>query len=84
MTEALNLFLQSTRVLFDVELDLLGGADLHTTLECRPWQEAALSSEWRCFVREGELKAISQYFTDLYFEHLPREKEAVKQTILQV
>jgi len=63
---------------------LLGGGDLHTTLECRPWQEAPLSSEWRCFVREGELKAISQYFTDLYFEQLTREKEAVKLIITQV
>lgn len=67
--EALSLLLESTRVLFDVELDLLGD-DLHTTLEVRPWMNASLESEWRCFVRGGFIVAISQYFTDLFFEGL--------------
>lgn len=72
--DALDLFMESTRVLFDLQLDLLDPSDLHTTVECRPWMNIALSSEYRGFVREAELCCVSQYFTDLKFEGIEGEK----------
>jgi hypothetical protein len=85
LQEALELFCQSTRVLFDLELDLLDPVNLHTTLECRPWlSNASLESEWRVFVRGGQIVAISQYFTDLYFPRLVGQANHVKDAILKV
>jgi hypothetical protein len=59
--------------------------NLHTTLECRPWlSNASLESEWRVFVRGGQIIAISQYFTDLFFPSLIGQGNHVKETILTV
>ncbi len=82
--EALNLFSESTRVLFDLELDMLVQQDLHTTIVVRPFFIQSLSSEWRCFVRKREMICITQYFTDLFFPELVEIKEVIAKKILSV
>jgi hypothetical protein len=69
---AAELLMQSTRVLFDLQLDL-AGPDTHTSIVVRPWLDIPLSCEWRGFVFGRKLRALSQYFCDLCFPDINRD-----------
>jgi hypothetical protein len=65
--DAVSVFLDSSRVLFDMQLDLRVPTDLRSSLIVRPWLDVSLAAEFRCFIFHHRVTAVSQYFTDLYF-----------------
>lgn len=81
--EAMELLGQSSRVLFDLQLDLLCPNDLRSTMIVRPWLEIPLAAEWRGFMYGRQLRALSQYFTHLYFPSLAASVDTVAKRITQ-
>jgi len=81
-SEALSFFMDSTRVLFDLQLSLKVPSDLRMSVVVRPWFKIPLCAEWRAFMNGGKLRGLSQYFTDLYFDGIENEKENIRERIL--
>ena len=75
--EALALFQQSARISFDLELDLRFPQNFSTSIILRPWVEIPLVSEFRGFVHDGVMTALSQYYTQCYFAELASVSDAV-------
>lgn len=71
--EALHLLCRSERILDDLELALEDPTRWTQHLVIRKWADMPLSSEWRGFVCDGKLTALSQYFAPCYFEELQSE-----------
>lgn len=73
-----ELFVKSDRIKFDLGLDLKFPDQFTMQLVCRPWRSIPLANEWRGFVRDFKLTALSQYFTHLHF---PALNAAAKATV---
>jgi hypothetical protein len=52
------------------------------SLVLRKWAEINPSTEWRCFVKQGQLIAISQRDTSSYYQHIEKDEASIKQDIL--
>jgi len=81
--EALDLILQSRRIYWDLTYDLKNPETFSTHLIVREWKNIPLESEFRVFVHEQKITAISQYFTQLYFPSLIDRKDELEQEIIQ-
>mmetsp|Transcript_1483 Transcript_1483/g.1963 ORF Transcript_1483/g.1963 Transcript_1483/m.1963 type:complete len:372 (+) Transcript_1483:61-1176(+) len=79
--EALDLLLQSKRIAFDLELDVRFPSEFSTHVIVRPWREIPLMSEFRGFVTNKNLNALSQYYTHCYFAELQTNKQECQQVI---
>ncbi|KAG2388955.1 hypothetical protein C9374_014355 [Naegleria lovaniensis] len=78
--EALDLLSQSSRIEYDLSLDLTFEEDFSLGIIVRPWDvEMRLSSEFRGIIFQNELKALSQYFTQCYLEPVVREQSKIEQ-----
>lgn len=82
LDEAIGFFLESARVLFDLQLAQMVPDDLRMSIVVRPWLSIPLRAEWRAFMYGGKLRGISQYFTDLYFPELVPKRELIRNRIL--
>jgi hypothetical protein len=72
-TSALGLLLRSERIFDDLELALESeGWNQH--LVVRQWIDMPLSCEYRGFVHNGQLTALSQYFAPCFFAELQSEE----------
>jgi len=49
----------------------------------RQWQDVSAESEFRCFVQNNVLVAVSQRHHDVYFSHLNTQKETICSEIMQ-
>ncbi|EFC37716.1 predicted protein [Naegleria gruberi] len=77
--EAISLLSQSSRIEYDLLLDLTFESDFSLGLVVRPWDaNMTLESEFRGIVYNGELKCLSQYFTQCYLESLEKDKEEIE------
>lgn len=81
--EALELLLDSKRIAFDLKLDLQFPEEFTTSIIVRPWISIPLHSEFRAFVCNGKMNAISQYYSWCYFETLAQKKDQYLQWILE-
>lgn len=54
-----------------------GAASVDLQLVVRQWEDVSPAAEFRCFVIEGHLMAISQRETSQYFPHLERDASSV-------
>jgi len=79
--EALELFVLSNRIKFDLELDLRFAKDFSMNVIVRPWMSIPLECEYRGFVCKGTLTALSQYFTQIFVPSLLLKKDKVKNDI---
>jgi hypothetical protein len=68
--EALSLFLQSERILDDLELALEDKGHWSQHFVVRKWIDMPLWAEFRGFVADGKLTALSQYFAPCFFPEL--------------
>jgi len=57
------------------DLELLSKQPLPIQLVLRKWANLHESQEFRCFVKDKRLVAVTQRHADQYFEHLPQEKD---------
>lgn len=69
--------LRSKRILFDLELDLKFPEIFHNHVIVRSWVDIPLRHEFRAFVYERRLCALSQYFTQIYFPELEHEMQSL-------
>jgi len=51
------------------------------SLVLRKWLDINPSTEWRCFVKNGDLIGISQRDTASYYAHMEKDKHSIKQDI---
>lgn len=75
--EALSLLLASERVLDDLELALEDVANWSQHFVIRKWVTLPLSGEFRGFVCNGRLTALSQYFAPCFFSELQGKEREV-------
>ena len=66
----------SMRILEDIE-ELYQDKELKYKIHILPWIEIAPQSEWRCYVRNGKLIAISQYFYNIGFNNFAPNKNDI-------
>eukprot|EP01090_Pellita_catalonica_P000664 TRINITY_DN10465_c0_g1_i1.p1 TRINITY_DN10465_c0_g1~~TRINITY_DN10465_c0_g1_i1.p1 ORF type:complete len:368 (-),score=57.09 TRINITY_DN10465_c0_g1_i1:28-993(-) len=76
-----NLLLSSRRIFFDLKFDLNISSEFTTHLIIRKWEHIPLEYEFRAFVSNGQMTAISQYFTQLYFPALAEQKDTLQNKI---
>jgi len=81
--EALDMFVESERIKFDLELDLRFPDEFSNHVIVRLWEDIPLENEFRAFVFDHKLTAISQYFTQIYFPQLVEHKTEMLQQIKQ-
>jgi len=79
--EALHLFLSSRRIYWDLQYALEFPESFDIQLIFREWKNIPLQYEFRAFVYNNKLTAISQYFTQLYFPSLIRSKQIFQEKI---
>eukprot|EP01080_Neovahlkampfia_damariscottae_P008476 gene8476-298_t len=81
--DALELLIKSNRVFQDLSKSISFGEDFYQSkLILREWVDEVVNHpemEFRCFVHEKQLNAITQYFHDTFFEEL-FEKDVQKTT----
>jgi len=91
--EAISLFLKSTRIKDDLEMCLKQLTDNTTNNDedklipikviIREWKEITIENEFRGFVFNKQLTALSQYFDTCYFETLKQNNAAIEKTLKQ-
>lgn len=80
--EAFELLLASERVQFDLKLDVRFPEEFSSAIIVRPWLPGMqLQSEFRGFVYQNQLVALSQYFTQCYFATLAEEMPQIVQLV---
>eukprot|EP01106_Pelomyxa_sp_JSP_P018848 TRINITY_DN901_c0_g1_i1.p1 TRINITY_DN901_c0_g1~~TRINITY_DN901_c0_g1_i1.p1 ORF type:complete len:187 (-),score=40.71 TRINITY_DN901_c0_g1_i1:68-628(-) len=72
--DGLSLLLLSKRIAFDLALDLKFESEFSLKIIVRPWTDIPLWGEFRAFVNNNKMTAVSQYFSQLYFPELSVEK----------
>jgi len=80
--EALELFLQSRRIYWDLNYDLKYPDEFSLHIIVREWVNIPLKHEFRAFVHRDTITALSQYFTQLYFEELQSGQDELKDMIV--
>jgi len=70
--EALELLLSSDRIYEDLTNEL-ENKEFHQDIIIREWMEIPVEHEYRGFVYQKKLNAISQYYHTCYFSHLKEE-----------
>jgi hypothetical protein len=68
--QAMELFTQSLRIRQDLDRALKNEEEWDMCVVCREFADLPLQSEFRVFVHEGRLTAISQYFWFCFFPEL--------------
>ena len=71
--EALDLLLQSRRIYWDLQYALEFPESFDIQIIFREWRKIPLQFEFRAFVYNNQLTAISQYFTQLFFPTLSKD-----------
>eukprot|EP01090_Pellita_catalonica_P000119 TRINITY_DN10087_c0_g1_i1.p1 TRINITY_DN10087_c0_g1~~TRINITY_DN10087_c0_g1_i1.p1 ORF type:complete len:365 (-),score=63.79 TRINITY_DN10087_c0_g1_i1:6-1100(-) len=83
--EAIDLFLKSSRIKTDLEIALKAAAGDESKFEIqviiREWKEILIQHEFRGFVTNNKLNALSQYFDVCYFPDLVRDKADIAEKI---
>lgn len=84
--EALDLMIASQRILEDLSESLLAssegqGSPFDMSVVVRQWVDLPSEWEFRCFVVDGSLTAISQYFAKTYVPAMAKHKDAVLQAL---
>ncbi len=83
--QALQLLLNSERMSTDISKNLSFGEDhFHSKLIIREWDDNIVENpqlEFRCFVHEGKLNAVTQYFSDTYFSPILKNKQQIEERI---
>eukprot|EP01084_Bolivina_argentea_P095031 170856_1 len=85
-TDVMNTFGRSFRSLEDLQGTLrLGEEYMDISIALRKWNEKVPITpygEFRCFVHDKQLNAITQYVSNIYFKVLDENKEMIKQKII--
>jgi D123 len=82
--EALTLLLSSLRIRADLTSFVRDDdAEQGIDLALREWVDIALEEEFRAFVSDGRLTAVSQYFHFLHFDELVRRRDQVRDDIVR-
>lgn len=76
--EAIHALAGSMRILDDC-VDLMDIAPFYAVV--RPWVDIDPKYEFRCFVKNGKMIAVTQYFYDRYFPGLDIEAGGIKEKI---
>ena len=80
--EGLAMHYQSRRIMWDFKYYLQNPTKEPLSLVVREWLNIPLAFEFRAFVYKGEMTAISQYFSQLYFPHLSALKDSLQRQML--
>lgn len=83
--EAVDLFAYSSRTVSDIRrvLSLPGSSPFLMQIVVREWVDIPLSGEFRGFVANGNLNALSQYYSDCYFRELAENPEPTIQRMVE-
>lgn len=83
--EAMALLLASKRICFDLSLDLKFPEEFSLKIVVRPWVNIPMWGEFRAFVNNNKMTALSQYFSQLFFPELTDGARcaALRDTIMQ-
>lgn len=84
--QAMELLLNSERISTDISKNLnFGNTHFHSKIILREWDDEIVENphlEFRCFVHEQNLNAVTQYFSDTYFTPLLQNKKQIEQRII--
>lgn len=78
--ECLELFCLSLRVRNDLRRAVARDS-WNMSIICREWVDLPLQSEWRGFVKDGKLTAVSQYFWFAYWPELQEQLPSIRSRI---
>eukprot|EP01125_Pyxidicula_operculata_P021152 TRINITY_DN8049_c0_g1_i1.p1 TRINITY_DN8049_c0_g1~~TRINITY_DN8049_c0_g1_i1.p1 ORF type:complete len:375 (-),score=73.03 TRINITY_DN8049_c0_g1_i1:15-1139(-) len=83
--EFLELFMYSSRTVSDIKraLDHIDKSPWNLKLIFREYQDMPIQGEFRGFVHQNSLNAITQYYTDCYFPLLVKLKDRLSESILK-
>lgn len=83
--QALQLLLNSERISSDISKNLsFGESHFNSKLILREWNDALVEHperEFRCFVHESNLNAVTQYFSDTYFNPILENRQQFEEQI---
>jgi len=86
--EGLELFTQSDRICQDLTLAIEDfnkkKSDFNIQLIVRKWVDIPISSEFRGFVKNNRLTALSQYYDVCYFPELVQNKDSIEREVKDV
>lgn len=74
---ALDMLLQSERIYQDMKLALMQDHRFEENIVVRPWRDIEVDMEFRGFVYDGRLTALSQYNHLVYFPRLQTMREEI-------
>jgi len=77
------MFSESDRISMDLETALQYPDKFSSSLIIRPWYNIDVDMEFRCFVSQGVMTAISQYNHGMYFKRLFNLKDNLRAQIVQ-
>jgi len=78
---ALHMLLTSERIYSDLELALQHPELFKQSVVIRQWVRIEVDMEWRGYVYDGKLNALSQYNYVPYFERLVKLQDTIKERI---
>jgi len=83
VAEVFELIMYSSRAVSDIKraLDNLDVSEWNLKLIVREFVDLPIEGELRGFVHNNQLNAVSQYYTDAYFEWLHKNKENVARRV---
>ena len=85
--DVISTFSRSFRALEDLTGTSRNGAEHNDiSIALRRWNEDVVHNghgEFRCFVHNGQLNAITQYISSIYFDALEKQSESIKERILK-
>lgn len=79
--EAMALLTRSRRIWQDMTLAVENSERWNQHIIVRAWQDMDVDMEFRCFVRNGSLVAISQYNSLCYFPRVVQQQRDLKATL---
>eukprot|EP00455_Lapot_gusevi_P046612 TRINITY_DN615_c0_g2_i1.p1 TRINITY_DN615_c0_g2~~TRINITY_DN615_c0_g2_i1.p1 ORF type:complete len:356 (-),score=134.55 TRINITY_DN615_c0_g2_i1:205-1272(-) len=81
-TEALNLMIHSERIMQDMRLALQHPGRFQENFVIRQWANIDFELEFRTFVSNGQMTAMSQYYHLMYIDTIAQHHQAISQLIL--